>query len=215
MYGKIENGTLIYCPSILGGTINPSAEKILSAGYLPIEHTTPPETPTGFYARSHWVQDGDKIVQKWMIDKDRSPLSSEEVYRLLAKQQVNTIAVDDDTAFRMRDFYPAFDDVVGQTVPAGFKFTHNDRLWSVVQAELTIQAHYAPGVGTESLYTEVCESHSGALEDPIPYTGNMILEIGKYYTQDNIIYLCNRDTINPVYNPLHELVGLYVEEVII
>lgn len=53
----------------------------------------------------------------------------------------------------------------------------------------------------------------GTLADPIPYSGNMALESGKYYIQDYVIYLCNRDTINPVYNPLAELVGLYVETV--
>jgi hypothetical protein len=51
------------------------------------------------------------------------------------------------------------------------------------------------------------------MEDPIPYNGNMRLENGKYYIQDNVIYLCTRDTVNPVYNPLAELVGVYVEKV--
>ena len=49
--------------------------------------------------------------------------------------------------------------------------------------------------------------------DPIPYSGNMALESGKYYIQDYTIYLCTRDTGNPVYNPLADLVGLYVERV--
>ena len=38
-------------------------------------------------------------------------------------------------------------------------------------------------------------------------------EAGKYYIQDYVIYLCTYDTINPVYNPLAELVGLYIETV--
>ena len=41
----------------------------------------------------------------------------------------------------------------------------------------------------------------------------MALESGKYYSQDNVTYLCNRDTGNPVYHALSELVGLYVERV--
>jgi hypothetical protein len=39
----------------------------------------------------------------------------------------------------------------------------------------------------------------------------MALEHGKYYTQDGVTYLCIRDTGNPVYNHLSDLVGLYVE----
>ena len=49
--------------------------------------------------------------------------------------------------------------------------------------------------------------------DPIPYASNMVLEQGKYYTQDGAVYRCIRDTVSPVYAALRELVGLYVEEV--
>lgn len=65
--------------------------------------------------------------------------------------------------------------------------------------------------GTESLYTEVTESHAGTKEDPIPYGNNMELEEGKYYSQDGVTYICTRDTGIPVYNPLADLVGIYVE----
>jgi hypothetical protein len=41
----------------------------------------------------------------------------------------------------------------------------------------------------------------------------MALTAGLYYIQNSVIYHCIRDTVNPVYNPLAELVGLYVEEV--
>ena len=55
--------------------------------------------------------------------------------------------------------------------------------------------------------------HDGTKYDPIPYEGNMALVSGKYYIEDNVTYLCNRDTVNPVYNKLSELVGIYVEVV--
>ena len=141
------------------------------------------------------------------------PLTAEEVTAMLIRQQINTLTVDDNTALRMKDFYPAFESVIGQTVRQGFKFTHGGKLWRTEQPEMTIQEHYAPGMGTESLYSEVCETHAGTLEDPIPYNGNMVLESGKYYSQDGKVYKCTRDTGNPVYNALSELVGLYVEEV--
>ena len=141
------------------------------------------------------------------------PLTAEEVTAMLIRQQVNSLTVDDNTALRMKDFYPAFESVIGQTVRQGFKFTHGGKLWRTEQPEMTIQEHYAPGIGTESLYSEVCESHAGTLEDPIPYNGYMALESGKYYSQNSKIYRCTRDTVNPVYNALSELVGLYVEEV--
>ena len=141
------------------------------------------------------------------------PLTAEEVTAMLIRQQINILNVDDNTALRMKDFYPAFESVIGQTVRQGFKFTHGGKLWKTEQPEMTIQEHYAPGTGTESLYSEICETHAGTLEDPIPYNGNMALESGKYYLQNSKIYRCTRDTVNPVYNALSELVGLYVEEV--
>ena len=53
----------------------------------------------------------------------------------------------------------------------------------------------------------------GTLADPIPYSGNMALENGKHYIQNGVIYICIRDTVNPVYHALSELVGVYVEAV--
>ena len=122
-------------------------------------------------------------------------------------------SIDGNDALTAKMLYPTFDSIIGMKVKQGFKFTYGDKLWSVAQPELTIEKHYPPGVGTESLYAEVCESHAGTLEDPIPYDGNMALVSGKYYIQSSVIYLCNRDTVNPVYNALSELVGLYVEVV--
>ena len=136
-------------------------------------------------------------------------LSQSDVLAMLIPQQINGLTVDDNTALRMKEFYPAFESVIGQTVKQGFKFTHGGKLWKTEQPEMTIQEHYAPG--TESLYSEVCETHAGTLDDPIPYDGNMALTTGLYYMQDWKIYLCTRDTGNPVYHALSELVGLYVE----
>ena len=123
-------------------------------------------------------------------------------------------SIDGNDALTAKSLYPTFDSIVGQTIEKqGYKFQYGGKLWSVVQPNLTIQSIYPPGAGTESLYAEVCETHNGTLDDPIPYDGNMALENGKYYIQNSTIYLCNRDTVNPVYNPLSELVGIYVVEV--
>lgn len=148
-------------------------------------------------------------------EENRRSLSAEEVTAMLIRQQINTLTVDDQTALRMRRYYPTFSDLVGQTVTQGTKFrvddSENADLYKTIQPELTIQAHYPPGVGTESLYTRIDETHDGTKYDPIPYDGNMALTEGLYYTQGGVTYLCNRDTGNPVYNALSELVGLYVE----
>ena len=135
------------------------------------------------------------------------PLTAEEVTALLIRQQINSLAVDDSTALRMREFYPVWE--TGQNYPEGFKVQYSGALYKVLQAH-TSQDGWEPE-NAPSLWTEICESHGGTLTDPIPYSGNMALEAGKYYSQNGAVYLCTRDTINPVYNALAELVGLYVE----
>ena len=141
-------------------------------------------------------------------------LTEQEVTAMLIRQHVNTLEVDDQTALRMVEFYPAWSDIIGQTAEkAGYKFTHNGKLYKTIPPNHTFAAQWVPGVGTESLYTRIDETHAGTLADPIPYEGNMALVSGLYYSQDGVTYLCNRDTVNPVYHPLSELVGLYVEMV--
>ena len=136
------------------------------------------------------------------------PLTAEEVTAMLIRQQINTLTVDDNTALRMVEFYPEW--VEGQAYTAGYKVQHGGKLWRCVQAH-TSQAGWEPE-NTPALWTEICETHDGTIDDPIPYSGNMALEAGKNYIQDDVVYLCNRDTGQPVYNALSELVGLYVEK---
>jgi hypothetical protein len=107
----------------------------------------------------------------------------------------------------MKGFYPEWEP--GKAYPVGHKLTRNGKLYKVIQAH-TSQAGWEPET-VPAMFTEICEIHSGEMDDPIPYGGNMALEKGKYYVQDDVIHLCTRDTINPVYHALRELIGLYVE----
>ena len=151
----------------------------------------------------------EQEIKKAAAIEASRPLTEAEVYRMLITQQVNTLAVDDKTALRMKEFYPEWESGVSYAV--GFKVQRNGKLWRVIQAH-TSQAGWEPE-NVASLWEQINETHAGTLEDPIPYDGNMALENGKHYIQYSEIYLCNRDTVNPVYNALSDLVGLYVEAV--
>lgn len=143
-------------------------------------------------------------------EEKRRPLTLPEVQEMLVRQQINTLSVDDATALRMVEYYP--DWTAGTAYAAGDRLVYNGDLYKVLQAH-TAQETWLPGAGTESLYTRIDEQHDGSKYDPIPYNGNMALESGKYYTQGGVTYLCNRDTGIAVYQPLADLVGVYVEEV--
>lgn len=150
-------------------------------------------------------------------EEKHRPLTLPEVQEMLIRQQINTLTVDDQTAYRMLAFYPEWEADTAYTAangkPVGYKAVHGGRLWKLRQ-EHTSQAGWEPGAtGTESLWEEICETHDGSKYDPIPYNGNMALVAGKYYSQDGVVYRGTRDTGNPVYNQLAELVGLYVERV--
>ena len=127
------------------------------------------------------------------------------------RQLIEQLAVtlDDETALTGVELFPIW--TIDRVYAVGDKVQRNSKLWRCLQAH-TSQAGWEPE-NAASLWTEICESHAGTLEDPIPYNGNMALESGKYYSQNSKIYRCTRDTVNPVYNALSELVGLYVEEI--
>ena len=141
-------------------------------------------------------------------EEKHRPLTQEEVTAMLLRQQINTLAVDDQTAYRMREFYPEW--VAGQSYAVGCKLLYGGELYKVIQAH-TSQSAWLPGVGTESIYTRIDEQHDGSRYDPIPYNGNMELYAGQYYSQSGVTYRCTRATGTAVFHPLSELVGIYVE----
>ena len=212
-YGKMRNGKPFPFMGVLvkDGKFkrNPTHEEILSAGYLPIEEQAEPVSKEGFIKSSKWVQTDSAIVKKWTVKRDMRPLSQAEISKKIIEQQINTLAVDDNTALRMKSYYPEWAENTAYSV--GYKVRYNGKLWRVRQAHTSIvtwEPENAP-----SLWETINETHDGTIDDAIPYDGNMALVNGKYYTQNDVIYLCTRDTGNPVYHKLSELVGLYVVEV--
>lgn len=145
---------------------------------------------------------------KYELQEKYRPLTEAEVSRMVIAQQINTLTVDDNTALRMLEFYPEWAADTAYTV--GFKVRYGGKLWRCLSAHTSIIT-WEPSTETASLWEQINETHAGTLEDPIPYDGNMELVNGLYYMQGYTIYLCTRDTVNPVYNALADLVGIYVE----
>jgi hypothetical protein len=135
------------------------------------------------------------------------PLTWEEVIRLLIEKQIGTLEVEDNLALRMAEFYPVW--TAGTAYPAGHIAAFGGGLWRSLQAH-TAQAGWEPEAAP-ALWERIVRSYEGTQDDPIPYEGNLRLESGKHYIQDEVVYLCTRDTEGPVYHGLAELLGLYVE----
>lgn len=142
-------------------------------------------------------------------EEKHRPLSAAEVQEMLVRQQINTLAVDDQTAYRMREFYPEW--AADQSYAVGYKLLYGGELYKVIQAH-TSQADWTPDA-VPALFTRIDEQHDGSRYDPIPYNGNMELFAGQYYSQSGVTYRCTRATGQAVFNPLADLVGIYVEVV--
>lgn len=133
-------------------------------------------------------------------------------FRKIAEIAASAIeAFDDAKALENKELYISFDKLIGLTVPVGYKFTYEDKLYKTRQDNLLIQEQYKPRINTAALYEEINETNQGTLEDPIPYNNNMELFEGLYYIQNEIIYKCTRNTGTAVFHDLKDLVGLYVE----
>lgn len=125
-------------------------------------------------------------------------------------------SLPDADCLKAKALYPRWEKLVqlgSVTAEAGYRFAYNGDLYKCVNPDPTFQSDWIPGNGTAALYVRVDEANAGTLADPIPYDGNMALTAGLYYIQDYVIYLCTRDTVNPVYNPLADLVGIYVKTI--
>lgn len=137
-------------------------------------------------------------------------------------REMNDLALNAVDALEVMDWFPTWgvDDGFreGDTIKKNTKFQHEGKLYACLQDHV-IMPHYYPSINTASLYVEVTPEYTdageemGTMENPIEYNGNMVLENGKYYSQEGVVYLCNRDSGNPVYHALKDLVGLYVEVV--
>lgn len=99
----------------------------------------------------------------------------------------------------------------GEKVEVGDRRQYKDLLYKCRQAHTT-QDNWTPDK-YQAGWEVIDEEHAGTQEDPIPYSSGMELFNGKYYTEDDVIYLCNRDSGQAIYNSLADLVGIYVQVV--
>lgn len=129
----------------------------------------------------------------------------------LAVKQAKQIT-DDQEALELQILYKSWNQQIGKQLNVGEYVQHEGKLYRVLQAH-TAQSTWVPGNGTESLFVVIDKEHAGTLDDPIPYNGNMELFNGKYYIQNEVVYLCIRDSGTPLYHELSALIGNYVEEV--
>lgn len=147
-------------------------------------------------------------------DVDYDYLNKVDVLMAGIASKINTAGLTAEQALEKKEYFPRWEELIGEDEYAGFRFQYGGTLYEVIQAH-TFQEEWKPGEGTEALYKVVQVEHEGTKEDPIPWKSNMELESGKYYTEDGVLYLCVRDSGQAMPYKLSELVsvGGYVEVV--
>ena len=118
--------------------------------------------------------------------------------------QLMAMSFDDASAVAVKDVYPlwsALEDGTQLTKQEeavnGTEITKvrgNEGLLYKVITSHKKQADWIPGQGTESLFEVIEETHSGSIDDPIPYNVNMVVYEGKYYEYAGTLYVCIRNS---------------------
>ena len=141
----------------------------------------------------------------------------EQAYAIRKAMDKAGSTLTDEVALECKAIYKQWKDLVdaGVTVDKGYRFLHVDDLFRAEQPKYTFVKHQVPGaVGTESLFSKIDATHKGTIDDPIPYEKNMEVYKDVYYSQNGVLYLCIRDSGQPLYHDLSALVGNYVEIVV-
>ena len=127
------------------------------------------------------------------------------------RHKIESVAkkLDDTEALDAIELFPQWKENISVTLDERYRF--KGELYKVTQPHQT-QADWTPDVAT-SLFVKVqADTEQGTIDNPIPYSLNMELIEGKYYLDNNVLYLCIR-SLAASYWPLESLIGQYVEVV--
>lgn len=141
------------------------------------------------------------------------PIQKELLEEMMKEEQTKAflIQLPDEKAVKIPLMYDAWnDDKEGTEYAFGDRREHGGKLYKCRQAHS--KAHYTPDT-IPALWEVINETHSGTIDDPIPYDTQMTVFNGKYYLEEGIKYLCVRDSGQPLYANCSALVGNYFEVV--
>ena len=190
-YKIIEGKTVFFKEPLIVDRMqifNPSEELILAAGWQ--EYIPPTPEPID---ETKYEPDPEQVVLK---------------LKQLLQEQVSQQT--DEEALDNIELFPTWQSKIGVQVNQGERLYFDDKLFKVLQTH-TPQEQWRPD-STASLYVQVVADESGTESNPIEYQLNMELVEGKYYTEENVKYLCTRSLAQSVWH-LADLVGNYVEVV--
>ena len=168
--------------------INPTHEMLLEDGW--VEYVSPEVEPQP-YRKSEY-----EVMQEIVLDQYNSRTDIEDKEAL-------------DRAIVIYNW----DKYIGKSLKTGQVVVHDERVYRVRQDIPIVLENQYPSLDTAAIYEVIELVATGEKDDPIKYEPPMEIFDGKYYTDDNILYVCTRDSGIALSHPLSALVGMYVEVV--
>lgn len=171
------------------------------------------------------VGDDEKTVYQITLEKvPEDPFTDDQEFAL--KYAVDNMP--DEDALEHKSLFRNWEDLgKGEWIPEGQRLNYNDKLWKCAKGH-NKNTDYWPGKDPTLFEQLDKDEHKGTLEDPIPVpesvtTSGFTCIYGKYYSWQDVIYLCKRGGVaNPEelygqevklnYSP-DVLIGHYFEKV--
>lgn len=184
--GIIRNGNRIVIKKDGFQVISPTEEMILADGWEP--YTPPVVEPT-----------------------EPEPTLDDQIRELILDQYNKRTDISDEDALKRPLLVYAWDTYIGRSLTAGQIVSYDNTLYRVRQDISSVLDGQVPSLDTAALYEAIEVEASGTIDDPIAYVPPMEIFSGKYYMQDDVLYLCTRDSGTALSHNLSDIVGLYVE----
>ena len=141
------------------------------------------------------------------------PSADDIVSQLKELAQAQVEALTDDEAKKVPALFHLWTDhKQGDSIAAGVREWYKESLYKCITPH-NWQSDWAPDVAT-SLWANVSEEAQeadGSREHPYAWEQGMTSYNGKYYTEEGVLYLCIRDSGNPLYFPISSLIGTYFQ----
>ncbi len=139
------------------------------------------------------------------------PSADDIVSQLKELAQAQVAELSDDEAKKVPALFPLWS-------PDSEAYAVGDRVWYQASLYKCVQAHTSQSTWNPkdavSLWANVSEESQeadGSREHPFAWTSGMTSYEGKFYTEEGVLYLCIRDSGNPLYFPIASLIGTYFQ----
>ena len=227
---EIEDGGSIDSLAIHFKTINDSLtfiETLSSSAPLLVQFATSEGLITATYNNMILTDPNFKVAKNdsiYEIEFGFRPLTNEEVQYDTVQTAITYLT--DEQAITVKDLYKDWErDIIGYSYstenPEDLRRQYKGKLWKL-QKNHNKQEDWYPGADP-TLWVEIVEGHDGTIEDPIPVpdsvtTSGFEYEYGKYYLDDEDIYLAKREgksdgEVEKLYFKPSALIGQYFEKV--